>query len=57
MINFLKKISSVRFGNCMGGYSLYVAQQFINLPMHFLVREDYFPLTLTLSPIGGEGIN
>ena len=22
---------------------------------HFLLREDYFPLTLTLSPIGGEG--
>ena len=21
----------------------------------FLLREDYFPLTLTLSPIGGEG--
>jgi len=22
----------------------------------FQLREDYFPLTLTLSPIGGEGI-
>ena len=49
--------SSVRFGNCMSGNSLYVAQQFINLPTHFLVREDYFPLTLALTPIGGEGIN
>jgi hypothetical protein len=25
-------------------------------PLHiFLLREDYYPLTLTLSPIGGEG--
>jgi hypothetical protein len=23
--------------------------------MHFLLREDYFPLTLALSSIGGEG--
>jgi hypothetical protein len=33
----------------------YVVQQFINSLTHFLLREDYFPLTLTLSPIGGEG--
>jgi len=25
--------------------------------MNFLCREDYFPLTLTLSPIGREGKN
>ena len=34
---------------------LYVVQQFINSLTHFLLREDYFPLTQTLSPIGGEG--
>ena len=34
---------------------LSILQQFINLLTHFLLREDYFPLTLTLSPIGGEG--
>src|SRR3989339_1497723 len=47
--------SSVRFGNCMGGYSLYVAQQFINLPMHFLVREDYFPPPPPPPPPPGGG--
>ena len=34
---------------------LYIVQQFINSLTDFLLREDYFPLTLTLSPIGGEG--
>ena len=33
-----------------------IVQQFIKTLTHFLLREDYFPLTLTLSPIGGEGI-
>src|SRR4030043_969614 len=47
--------SSVRLGLCKQGCSLCVVQQFINSLMHFLLREDYFPLTLTLSPIGGEG--
>jgi hypothetical protein len=26
-----------------------------NLVKHFFVREDYFPLTLTLSPLGERG--
>jgi len=47
--------SSVRLGFCKGECSLYAVQQFINSLTHFLLREDYFPLTLTLSPIGGEG--
>jgi hypothetical protein len=29
--------------------------QFINSLTHILPREDYFPLTPALSPIGGEG--
>ena len=29
----------------------------MNTIIYFLHREDYFPLTLTLSPIGGEGEN
>jgi hypothetical protein len=33
------------------------SKQFINSLTHFLLRENYFPLTLTLSPIGGEGKN
>jgi hypothetical protein len=37
------------------GYSLYAVQQFTNSLTPFLLREDYFPLTLTLSPSGGEG--
>ena len=49
------RLSTVRFGFCKGGCSLYVVQQFINSLTHFLLRKDYFPLTLTLSPIGGEG--
>jgi hypothetical protein len=32
-----------------------LVQWFINTVMNFLLREDHFPLTLTLSPIGGEG--
>jgi hypothetical protein len=52
----VERASSVRFGFCKGGCWLYVFQQFINSPTHFLLREDYFPLTLTLSPIGVEGI-
>ena len=47
--------SIVRFGFYKGGCSSYVVQQFINSLTHFLPREDYFPLTLTLSPIVGEG--
>ena len=34
---------------------LYAVKPSINSLTHFLLREDYFPLTLTLSPIGGEG--
>jgi hypothetical protein len=33
-----------------------LVQQFINSLTYFELREDYFPLTLALSPIGGEGI-
>ena len=47
--------SSVRFGFCKWGCSLCVVQQFKNSLKYFLLREFYFPLTLTLSPIGGEG--
>ena len=32
-----------------------MVQQFNNALKDFLLREDYFPLTLALSPIGGEG--
>jgi hypothetical protein len=35
--------------------SLGRGQLFNNSPTHFLLRENYFPLTLTLSPMGGEG--
>ena len=49
------KNSSIRFGFCKEGCSIYVVQKFINSLKHFLLQEDYFPLTLTLSPIGGEG--
>ena len=37
----------------LAGCSL--VQWFINMVMYFLLREDPFPLYLTLSPIGGEG--
>ena len=30
-------------------------QQFNNSLTYFSICEDYFPLTLALSPIGGEG--
>jgi hypothetical protein len=30
-------------------------EHFINTITYFLLREDHFPLTLTLSPIEGEG--
>jgi hypothetical protein len=32
-----------------------MVQQFLNSLFSSLLREDHFPLTLTLSPIGGEG--
>ena len=32
-----------------------LTQWFINTVTYFLLRDDYFSLTLTLSPIGGEG--
>ena len=47
--------SSVRLGFFKGGCALYAVKQCINSLTHFLLRKDYFPLTLTLSPIGGEG--
>ena len=50
-----RKPSIVRFGFSKRDCLSYVVQQFINLRTHFLLRKDYFPLTLTLSPIGGEG--
>ena len=37
------------------GLDLHLVQQVINSLTYCLLREDYFPLTLTLSPIGGEG--
>jgi hypothetical protein len=38
------------------GCWLYIVQQFINSLTHFLLREDHFPLYLTLSPrSGGRG--
>jgi hypothetical protein len=49
------KASSVRLGFCKGGGTLSAVQQFIKSLRHFLLQKDYFPLTLTLSPIGGEG--
>jgi hypothetical protein len=39
----------------MRQYGPTVVQWFINTVTYFLLREDHFPLTLTLSPIGGEG--
>jgi hypothetical protein len=36
-------------------YYLEFLHLFINTVTYFLLREDHFPLTLTLSPIGGEG--
>jgi hypothetical protein len=36
-------------------YHLELLHLFINTVTYFLLREDHFPLTLTLSPIGGEG--
>ena len=50
-----KKSSTVRFGFCKWGCSLCVVQQFKNSLKYFLLRKDYFPLTPTLTPIGGEG--
>ena len=32
-----------------------LVQLFINSLTYLYLREDYFPLTLALSPIGGEG--
>jgi hypothetical protein len=37
------------------GCRSYVVEQFIKLLTDFWLGKDFFPLTLTLSPIGGEG--
>jgi len=47
--------SSGRFGFCIGGCLYCIVHQFNNSPTNFLLREDHFPLTLTLSPIREEG--
>jgi len=47
--------NTVRFGFCKEGGLLFLVQQWINSLTHIVLREDSFPLTLTLSPIGERG--